>query len=278
MSASASSTPYFGQPGDLDLHALWKDVITAKPEWAELDVGKELDHIQAKIENDARFPTNGCIFRIFHLMEPSNISVVLLGQDPYIDLVEGQVDGKSVLVPRACGLSFSSPLGKIPLSLRTMFQEMIKTRGDIANLVETQREKEKKSGDLSYLVAEGVFLCNAFLTVKVNEGTMKGEPNSHGSWNVFMHKVLKFIKKKNPRVVWLALGDNAKYKMETSQITNYVFAPHPASVRFGRRGNSFLDSDVFNVVNNKLLEMGLKPIDWEPLDEKDTVDKIYFLS
>lgn len=240
----------------IDLNALWRKAVEGT-EWTKLDVTRELQHVQQMIQDDEIFPQQHNIFRIFNKLSPSKIKVVLLGQDPYPDVVDVEdEDGDMISIPRACGFSFSSPLGKLPLSLRTIFKEI-----GVENF-------GKKSGDLCYLVGSGVFLVNTFLTLKIDEGKGTGKPGSHTSWKCFTHKVLKFLKTENRSIVWLALGDDAKYTMEQASINDneYIYAPHPASIRFGKRAGGFLGSKVFTKVNDKLRDRKVETIDWDPLD------------
>lgn len=263
---SSSSNLYVGDKGDLNLHELWKEVTLKQPSWKHLNINAELAHIQTKIENDVRLPTNNCIFRIFRLVPPENITVMLLGQDPYPELIDVKtVGGETIRVPRACGFAFSSPLGRIPYSLNIIFKEIL---GESPN---------KKSGDLSYLLSQGVFLLNSFLTVKVDEVTQKGKPNSHTSWHAFTAKVIKYVRDMNPKAIWLAIGDDAKYKMESSSIKDYIYAGHPAAMRFGYKSNSFLGSGIFNKANEMLVQRELCPVSWEPMNEEDTCDTEYFI-
>jgi len=249
-------TTYYGKRGDLNLQALWKESVRGK-EWEKMNVSKELAHIQSKIEIDDRVPTNNCIFRLWSILDVSAIKVVLVGQDPYPELI----DVDEIKVPRACGFAFSSPLGKLPQSLKVIFREM------------KVENPTKKSGDLSYLLGEGVFLMNAYLTIKIVDG--KGVPGTHTSWSCFTKKVIEFIKQKNPGVVWLAVGEDAKYMMETCSIIDYISAAHPAA-RFAK-SNGFVGSKVFILVNEKLKSKEEEPIPWMPMDDKDVVDTQYYL-
>ena len=68
------------------------------------------------------YPKKKKIFKIFKYLSPSDIKVVILGQDPYINFEV--VDNKEV--PQAEGLSFSVPKRhrKIPPSLKNIFKEI----------------------------------------------------------------------------------------------------------------------------------------------------------
>lgn len=119
-------------------------------------------------KNKTIFPPANLIFRAFEMLNPSEIKVIILGQDPYHG--EGQANG----------LSFSVNKGqKIPPSLRNIFLEL---KADLGLPFQTH-------GDLSSWAKEGVFLLNSTLTVE------KNKPNSHKDlgWQIFTDKVIELL-------------------------------------------------------------------------------------
>ena len=101
------------------------------------------------------FPPPGKVFRAFELVRPSDIKVVILGQDPYH--TPGVADG----------LAFSSVgSNPIPPSLLNMYNE-IESEFDI---------KCERSPDLTRWAKQGVLLLNASLSVRA------GEANSHAAY------------------------------------------------------------------------------------------------
>src|SRR5207253_5609219 len=94
----------------------------------------------------------GTIFRALELTVPSDVRVVILGQDPYHGPGQAQ------------GLAFSVTDGqKLPPSLRNMLQEVHADTG----------LPSQSRGDLSAWARQGVLLLNMSFTVE------DGQPLSH---------------------------------------------------------------------------------------------------
>lgn len=241
------------------LDGLWKSSVKDTP-WEELNLTRELQNVEVHAKRP-RLPADHLIFRIFRAFrDPRRIKVVLLGQDPYPEILHIKQGGEDLTVSRACGFSFSSPYGSLPLSLRRVFVEILREypqppvgkRAVIAS---------DFSGDLSYLVAEGVFLLNTLLTIEF-DGT-RGLPDSHRSWVAFTTQILSFIHRKCPKVVFLALGKKAADILKASDIPDAIETDHPAN-RFSGR-HPFVGSDIFIQTNERLKKRGLTPVDWIPM-------------
>ena len=124
----------------------WDQVL--KDEF-EKDYFKSLEtKIDSEYKKHICHPDHDLIFNAFKLTPIENVKVVIIGQDPYFN--EGQ----------AMGLAFSVNKGiKKPPSLENIFKEM---KSDVSLEI-------PKSGDLTLLAKEGVFLLNATLTVRDKE-------------------------------------------------------------------------------------------------------------
>ena len=83
---------------------------------------KDLQQIFNKTLVSKIYPKKKNIFKVFKYLSPTDIKVVLLGQDPYIG--SEQIDGEKI--PQAEGLSFSVPKShrKIPPSLKNIFKSI----------------------------------------------------------------------------------------------------------------------------------------------------------
>lgn len=108
----------------------------------------QLDAILEKLallrQNRTVYPPAGMIFRTLELLDPEQVKVVILGQDPYIE--ENQ----------AHGIAFSVPAGTaLPPSLKNIFREYQSDLGYPA----------PASGDLTRWVENGVLLLNSILSV-----------------------------------------------------------------------------------------------------------------
>ncbi len=198
------------------------------------------------------YPKVKNIFRVFNYLSPTDIKVLLLGQDPYIGFEE--VNGKKI--PQAEGLSFSVPKThkKIPPSLKNMYKE----------IKSNHPEYEFKNGNLKrWVKKESVFLLNSSLTV------IEGLSNSHQKyWASFTDKVIEFISDKNKGMVFLLMGRNAisKKKLVDEDKHSIITCVHPSPLSASR---GFFGSNVFEKTNDKLIEMNIKKIKWGKKNKND---------
>lgn len=151
------------------------------------------------------FPAQNDIYNAFLFCPFNNVSVVILGQDPYHG--PGQ----------AHGLSFSVPEGiKIPPSLKNIYKEL---QTDIGTSIPT-------TGNLEHWAKQGVLLLNATLTVEA------GKPGSHQGlgWETFTDAIIKKISDEKEHVVFLLWGNFAKSKATLIDETKHLVlqAPHPS--------------------------------------------------
>lgn len=186
------------------------------------------------------FPAYSDIFRAFKVTPFEKLKVVMLGQDPYHDEVNGK--------PRATGLAFANhsdtPKEKISPSLSAIFDEI-------------EAEYEALIVDPDYSLQswarQGVLLLNTALTVK------RGQPGSHSRiWDPFTREVIKAIAA-NKEVVWLLLGRHAQnyiplieqytQKYQVPGIASIAKAGHPSPLN---TSGSFKNSGVFGYANELL--------------------------
>ena len=178
------------------------------------------------------YPARKHIFRVFE-MDVTDISVLLLGQDPYHN--PGQ----------AHGLSFSVPDNiAIPPSLRNIYKEL--------QIEFPERNYKFTHGNLEkWFYREKIFLLNASLSV------IRNKPGSQMTlWKDFTNDVIKFISENNSKCVFLLLGNFAKAKekfiIDKSRIIKGIH-PSPLSAH-----NGFFNSGIFKQVE----QMIGKQIDW----------------
>lgn len=213
--------------------------------WPKLQIEHERPYVrelEAFLERERRqhtvYPPRDDVFRALELTSFRNVRVVLLGQDPYHG--PGQ----------AHGLAFSVRPGvPKPPSLRNLFREL---RDDLGVPV-------AEHGTLTRWARQGVLLLNTVLTVR------EGEPGSHAGkgWEIFTDAVLERVAAKRSRVVFLLLGNHARRKAVSVDLSNHVAveAPHPSPLS-ARRG--FFGSRIFSATNALLEEAGRDPVDWDP--------------
>lgn len=194
---------------------------------------------------DPVHPPHDAIFRALDLTSFRRVRVVLLGQDPYHG--PGQ----------AHGLAFSVRPGvPKPPSLRNLLREL---RDDLG-------VPEPLHGTLTPWARRGVLLLNTVLTVR------EGEPASHAGagWERFTDAVLERVAAKRDRVVFILLGNHARGKAASLDLSGHavVEAPHPSPLSAWR---GFFGSRVFSRTNGLLEAAGREPVDWAlPVDQPET--------
>ena len=182
------------------------------------------------------YPLAENIFNTLNYCKYEDISVVLIGQDPYHQ--PGQ----------AHGLCFSVQDGTaLPPSLKNIFKEIHDDLG-VTPL---------SSGNLIRWAKQGVLLLNTVLTVR------RDEPNSHKGkgWENFTTKIIELVNKKTSPVVFLLWGGNAKaFEGLIDKNKHYVLkAAHPSPLS---AYNGFFGCKHFSKTNEILEKNGKKPIDW----------------
>jgi len=212
----------------------WKKALTP-----ELPAGywqQAESFIDEKYAEGTIYPARENIFNAYETTALSDVRVVILGQDPYINPGQAQ------------GLSFSVPDGTtLPPSLRNIFKE-IATDLDV---------EEPTSGDLHRWARQGVLLLNAVLTVPA------GKSNAHAKmiWEPLTDATIKVVAEQAQPVVFILWGAFAQKKAKLIKGDNNLIlnAPHPSPLAAYR---GFFGSKPFSQANTFLKEHGETPIDW----------------
>jgi uracil-DNA glycosylase len=224
------------RPAGSSVPTEWKSVfepLLARPELVSLK-----RFLAAEIESGKVIfpPTDNC-FEAFIRCSPSDVKVVIVGQDPYHG--PGQ----------AHGLSFSVPHGvPKPPSLRNIFKE----------LCLDMKIATPMTGDLSVWAEQGVLMINSVLTVE------NGRPNSHAGkgWEVLTDGVIEFLggETQAPTVFLLWGSFAGKKKILVRGAQHLVLeAPHPSPLSAHR---GFLGCGHFSKANSFLRHSGRETIDW----------------
>jgi uracil-DNA glycosylase len=221
---------------DVKIHPSWKAVL--KSEFEKSYFEQLITFIKTEtILGKTIYPPGPLIFNAFNSTPFDQVSVVIIGQDPYHGA--GQANG----------LSFSVKKGmKHPPSLVNIFKELEK---DIGIKVPVN------NGDLSNWAAQGVLLLNAALTVRA------GEPFSHAKfgWADFTDAVIQKISDEKSGIIFLLWGKFAQEKQALIDETNhYVLkAAHPSPFSADK---GFFGCKHFSKTNEILIKNGKAPIDW----------------
>ena len=204
------------------------------------DLKKQLLSIEARLEEEIKlgkiiFPKRENIFRSLQLVQPYEVKVVILGQDPYHNF--NQADG----------LAFSvSNFQSLPPSLRNIFIEI---ENDLNIKIE-------KKGDLENIAKQGVLLLNSILTVE------KNNPGSHKNigWEKLTDIIISSLSLIG-NIVFILWGNFAKKKSNLidNNINLVINSPHPSPFSAHK---GFFGSKPFSKCNNYLISKGKEPIKW----------------
>lgn len=180
------------------------------------------------------YPEKENIFKALELTDYDDVSVVIIGQDPYHNPNE------------AHGLAFSTKLTKFPASLKNIYKEL----KDDLNV-------NRDNGNLTDWAKQGVLLLNTVLTVR------KNQPNSHKKigWLTFTNCIIEKLNERNRPIIFVLWGDNAisKEKLITNPNHYIIKSPHPSPLAAYR---GFFGSKPFSQINDILSENNQKKIIW----------------
>ena len=204
------------------------------------DLKKQLLSIEARLEEETKlgkiiFPKREIIFRSLQLVQPDEVKVVILGQDPYHNF--NQADG----------LAFSvSNFQSLPPSLINIFIEI---ENDLNIKIE-------KKGDLENIAKQGVLLLNSILTVE------KNNPGSHKNigWEKLTDIIISSLSLIG-NIVFILWGNFAKKKSNLidNNINLVINSSHPSPFSAHK---GFFGSKPFSKCNDYLISKGKEPIKW----------------
>lgn len=211
--------------------------IALKPEYEKEYFKKLRAKIIEEYKTQTVYPPVDEVFAALKLTSPSDIKVVILGQDPY--------HGPN----QAMGLCFAVNKGcKVPPSLQNIYKEL-KT--------EYPNFEIPSHGDISSWGKRGVLLLNTVLTVRAHEA------RSHASigWETFTSAIINIIEQQNQPIVYMLWGNDAKTKKTLITNPNHLILetthPSPFSANHG-----FLGCGHFKKANEFLISHNISPIDW----------------
>ncbi len=179
-------------------------------------------------------------FRALQALLPSQVRVVILGQDPYHG--PGQAQGLAFSVPDAC---------PTPRSLRNIQKEIARDTP----------QARIAGNDLAPWTAQGVLLLNTSLTVE------DGQAGSHSrrGWEAVTDALMNAVAAEPHPTVFLLWGGHAQAKHEQLPAGGprlVLKANHPSPLSASRPPIPFLGCGHFSQVNVWLQAQGLPAIDW----------------
>jgi uracil-DNA glycosylase len=214
----------------------------------ELNVGREwsrslpftqfnklVEEVDALSDKITMYPAKADIFKAFRLTQPSNLKVVILGQDPY------------PTPKKATGLSFAN------------FNEDLGAASPSLKVIWNCIEKEFHNGlvldfdfSLESWAKQGVMMLNTALTVEA------GKAGSHIKiWDNFTRTVIKHINETYPDTIFILWGKYAEaYEPLCNIVLKYV---HPA---YSLYSHTNWNCPNFKEANKILLEQNKQVISW----------------
>lgn len=197
-----------------------------------------LESVAAEEANGAEiFPPQGQRFTALESINPDQVKVVILGQDPY------PTPGN------AHGLAFSVvPGNKIPASLRNMFKEIESDIGRASIC--------SNNGNLLPWAQQGVLLLNTTLTVR------SGEAGSHEKlgWQEITLAWLQGLAQHNSNMVFMLWGSHAQKLMPfLPKGATCLTSVHPSPLSAYR---GFFGCRHFSQANEVLERVGLAGVEW----------------
>ena len=180
-------------------------------------------------------------FKALQLIEPDDVRVIILGQDPYHGV--GQAQGLAFSVPDSC---------PCPPSLRNIFHELTREFPDVLR---------HQSHNLEPWVDQGVLLLNAVLTVEA------GKPASHANhgWETVTDALIRHVALLEQPKVFMLWGNYARQKqalIPKNDQTLVLCANHPSPLSARRPPVPFIGCDHFVQANQWLELRGQSPIQW----------------
>lgn len=219
---------------DVRLEESWKEQLL--PEFEKPYFQELTEFVRSEYKQFQIFPPGKLIFNAFNACPFDQVKVIILGQDPYINI--GQ----------AMGLSFSVPDGVAkPPSLLNIFKEIQRQTG----------KPIPQSGNLLPWANQGVLLLNAVLTVR------SGLSNSHAGkgWEQFTDAAITALSTQKRDLVFLLWGSHARKKVEKIDPNKHLIleSAHPSPMSADR---GFFGNGHFIKTNDFLISKGHSPINW----------------
>jgi ATP-dependent DNA helicase PIF1 len=223
------------------LGSVWTPLVTS---FLDSPAGIRLaEQIEAKAAGALIAPAPTDVFAALRAcLDPANIRVIILGQDPY------------PTAGHAHGLAFSvrPAVTKLPPSLQNIYKELTADLGLAA---------PPASGSLQAWADQGVLLLNDSLTVTT------GAPLSHSGlgWEELTTQILATVLTAAPHVIIIAWGRFAQKKLETPAMRpltarhTLLRAPHPSPLS---AHTGFFGSRPFTQTNAALRDHGQPEITW----------------
>jgi uracil-DNA glycosylase len=200
-----------------------------------------IETLHTEVSEGRRFtPALRQVFRAFTECPVDKLRVIMVGQDPYPQA--GVADG----VAFSCGNT-----RKAEASLRYMLAAINKTVHD------EKLDTTLMNPDLTHLANQGILMLNTALTTEINK-----IGKHYQIWKPFIQYLFDMLKTLDKQIIWVFMGKKTQ-ELEALVPDNHIVmhCSHPASAAYARL-NAWDCNDIFNKVNNLLIEAKTPPILW----------------
>jgi uracil-DNA glycosylase len=230
------------------VHPFWGTLFREEKGLADAMVSA-LGAVEALSGSDVTPPPH-LVFEAFRYVDPLDVRVVIVGQDPYHTMLPGDV-------PVAQGLCFScNSLPGQPRKAQPSLQNISRAVAKDCRL----EEGGVALYDLRFWAAQGVFLLNAALT------TEKGKAGAHSDiWADFTARLIRAIcAQARHRIIFMLWGTKAKKlaKHADGHVVLTDAHPSPLAQNSLPPERKFTNCGHFHAANERLRIMGLREIQW----------------
>lgn len=234
----------------------WAGLLRPFTESPEFDKLRET--ITERKNNSVIYPQpQKNIFRVFRETQLKDLRVIIISNDPFP--VKGQASGIAMSIEK-------QEDGSYPAKPKSLEEFMLGMENDVKDGLDLSREL--RTGDLSYLLPQGVALLNVNLTVE------EKKPGSHFDiWKGFSAFLISQIQLYKNGVIIVAMGKEAQQACkELNAFRNncfYIETEHPIEGAIRKKNNvageGWKHRNVFTMINTiiEINNLG-KPIDWLP--------------
>ena len=166
-------------------------------------------------------PNRSEIFKMFKIMKPEDVNVVIIGQSPYNNSAD------------ACGIPFLSKTVRCTESLKALMREAGARNYNGISANQT----------IVKWINQGVFLLNVSMTIGI-----KGDVLDHSVlWKEFTSSFVEYITTIRKNIPVVLMGKDASELENSAKTSNVIKVPHPVA-----RNDSFNNCQVFNKLNKVL--------------------------
>lgn len=196
--------------------------------------------IKAERQTKIVYPSEEFVHKWSYMCKPSEVKLVILGQDPYCD-------------GRGTGIAFATlPNVDVPQSLKVIYKE----------LERTVKFNIPQHGCLDSWCKQGVLLLNSIFTV------VHGKPMSHEhvGWQYLSNKIIQKLSFNKNNLIFCLWGIHAqKLKKNIDPKKHLILESAHPSPRAIMSQKPFLGNNHFLLSNKYLQQNGLCPINWNVL-------------